>query len=241
MIVEVCANSLESALNAQKAGADRIELCSELGVGGVTPSYGLLKVIKKYITIPVNVLIRPRSGDFTYTDREFEIMKHDIEICKELGFNGIVSGALMSDFSLDVERTKELVEISKPLYFTFHRAIDWVKNPMATLKQLELLGVDAILSSGQQKSSVEGMNQLLEFHNNTENIVIMPGGGIADTNVHQFKEKGFGAVHLSGIRFHKTLGHTPEIQMSTPSFLRDDEVGVSNFEVLQNVVRVVKE
>ncbi|MDX1364760.1 copper homeostasis protein CutC [Arenibacter latericius] len=241
MIVEVCANSLESALNAQKAGADRIELCAELGVGGVTPSYGLLKAIRKYITIPVNVLIRPRSGDFTYTEREFEIMKHDIEMCKELGFNGIVSGVLLSDFSLDVERTKELVELSKPLYFTFHRAIDWVKDPIATLKQLERFGVDAILSSGQQKSSVEGMNQLLELHNNTDRIVIMPGGGIRDTNVHQFKENGFGAVHLSGIRFHKTLEEVPEIPMSTPSFLRDNEVGVSNLEVLKNVMRVVKE
>src|SRR5690606_10189706 len=109
MIVEVCANSLESAINAQKAGADRIELCVELGVGGLTPSYGLLKRIKEYVSIPINVLIRPRSGDFTYSDLEFNIMRTDIELCKNLGFNGIVSGVLLRDLTLDVKRTKELV------------------------------------------------------------------------------------------------------------------------------------
>ncbi len=241
MIVEVCANSLESALNAQNAGADRIELCAELGVGGVTPSYGLLKAIRKHITIPVNVLIRPRSGDFTYSESEFGIMKENIALCKELGFNGIVSGVLHSDFSLDVERTKELLKISSPLEFTFHRAFDWVTDPMKTLKQLEKMGVATILSSGQQKTCEEGLELLWELQKNTEGLVIMPGGGIRDTNVHIFKEKGFAAVHLSGIQFHKTLAQKPEIPMSSPSFLRDDEVGVSSLEVLRNVVGRVKE
>src|SRR5690606_29586637 len=99
MIVEVCANSLESALNAQKAGADRIELCTELAVGGLTPSFGLLQLVRERISIPVNVLIRPRSGDFTYSQLEFEIMKRDIGLCRELGFNGIVSGVLSKDFN----------------------------------------------------------------------------------------------------------------------------------------------
>lgn len=94
MLVEVCANSLESALNAEKAGANRIELCSELAVGGVTPSYGVLKAVREKISIPVRVLIRPRSGDFTYSDEEFNIMKNDIELCVEMGFDGIVSGVL---------------------------------------------------------------------------------------------------------------------------------------------------
>lgn len=241
MIVEVCANSLESALNAQKAGADRIELCAELGVGGVTPSYGLLKLVKKYISIPVNVLIRPRSGDFTYSELEFEIMKHDIELCREIGVNGIVSGVLLKDFTLDLERTKELISVTGPLDFTFHRAFDWVKDPLATLGQLQLLGVDTVLSSGLQKTSLEGMTQLLELYNHAERTVIMPGGGIRDTNVQQFKEKGFAAVHLSGIKFYKTLEHPPHIPMSTPSFLRDNEVGISDLAVLERVVRMVKE
>jgi len=130
MIVEVCANSLESALNAQKAGADRIELCAELAVGGLTPSFGLLQLVREHISIPVNILIRPRSGDFTYSHLEFEIMKKDIALCRELGFDGIVSGVLSKDFNLDYERTKELIEVSGPLQFTFHRAFDWVRDPM---------------------------------------------------------------------------------------------------------------
>ena len=241
MIVEVCANSLESAVNAQKACADRIELCTELAGGGTTPSFGLLKVIKKYISIPVNVLIRPRSGEFTYSDLEFEIMKKDIELCKELGFNGIVSGVLKKDFTLDVERTKELINLSKPMQFTFHRAFDWVEDPMATLKQLEELEVDTILSSGQQNSSVAGIDLLSKLLNKSERTVIMPGGGIQDSNVLEFKKKGFGAVHLTGIKFHRTLDHTPVVPMSTPGFLRDDEIAISHLATLKEVVRLVKE
>tara|TARA_R110000765_G_scaffold143801_2_gene245545 strand:+ start:2538 stop:3305 length:768 start_codon:yes stop_codon:yes gene_type:complete len=241
MIVEVCANSLESALNAQKAGADRIELCNELAVGGVTPSFGLLQLIKEHISIPVNVLIRPRSGDFSYSDPEFEIMKKDIALCRDLGFNGIVSGVLSRDFTLDYKRTKELIGESGPLQFTFHRAFDWVSDPMATLQQLQELEVDTILSSGQQKSSVQGMELLTRLLKKSKGCVIMPGGGIRDTNVLEFKKQGFGAVHLSGIKFHKTLEHTPEIPMSSPGFLRDDEIGISDLATLKEVVRLVKE
>lgn len=241
MIVEVCANSLESAINAQNAGADRIELCVELGVGGLTPSYGLLKGIKDYISIPINVLIRPRSGNFTYSDLEFDSMKADIVLCRELGFNGIVTGVLFRDLTLDVERTKELVALARPLQFTFHRAFDWVGDPVATLEQLELMGVDTLLSSGLRNTSIEGMDQLWELHKRSDHCVIMPGGGVRDTNVHLFKEKGFKAVHLSGVQFHKTLEHAPRIPMSTPSFLRDDEIPVSDLEILREVIRIVKE
>lgn len=241
MIVEVCANSLESALNAQKAGADRIELCAELAVGGVTPSFGLLQLVKEYISIPVNVLIRPRSGDFTYSDMEFEIMKRDVALCRELGFNGIVSGVLSKDLTLDYERTKELIAASRPLEFTFHRAFDWVTDPVATLRQLQELQVDTILSSGQQNSSVEGMDLLNRLSKECKDCVIMPGGGIRDNNVVEFKKKGFMAVHLSGIKFHRTLGQKPQIAMSSPGFLKDDEIGISDLATLKEVVRLVKE
>ncbi len=241
MIVEVCANSLESAVNAQKAGADRIELCAELAVGGVTPSFGMLKMIKEYISIPVNVLIRPRSGDFTYTEMEFEVMKNDVAICSELGYNGIVSGLLNKDFSLDVERTRELITLSGSMDFTFHRAFDWVTDPFVVLSQLDELGVDTVLTSGQQPSSTLGMSLLSQLMQKSDGCTIMPGGGIRDTNVIQFKEKGFGAVHLSGIQFRKTLGHTPKVPMNTANFLREDEVGVSSMDTIREVVRIVKE
>jgi copper homeostasis protein len=128
MKLEICANSYQSALNAEKAGADRIELCSELSVGGITPSYGLLKVVSENITIPVFVLIRPRSGNFNYSDAEFDIIKNNIKLCKKLGLKGIVSGVLNDDNTIDIKRTQELIELSSPLSFTFHRAFDCVPN-----------------------------------------------------------------------------------------------------------------
>lgn len=240
MIVEVCANSLESALNAQKSGADRIELCSELGVGGITPSYGLLKMVRQHITIPVHVLIRPRSGDFTYSDIEFEIMKRNIELCVELGFDGIVSGVLFSDGTLDVDRTKELLGISSPLKFTFHRAFDWVKDPLETLRQLEAIGVDVILTSGLQKSAVEGIDLLMKLHQKSLKTVIMPGSGVNPDNVHHFMADGFKAVHLSGSRFVKRMDTPPKVSMNSPSFLRDDAIAVTDGSIIAEVVDTVK-
>ena len=240
MLVEVCANSLESAINAQKAGADRIELCSELAVGGITPSYGLLKAVKTHISIPVHVLIRPRSGDFTFSDQEFNIMKTDIDLCVELGFEGIVSGVLQKDFTLDAKRTEELVVLSKGLKFTFHRAFDWVKNPFETLDQLEALGVDYILSSGQQKTALEGIDLLTELHQKRTSCTIMPGSGINESNAGKFIEKGFKAIHLSGTKFHHTLYEVPRVSMNSTNFLNDDAIAISDLERIESVVNKVK-
>lgn len=203
MIVEVCANSLASALNAQKAGANRIELCSELAVGGITPSYGLLKAVKEQISIPVHVLIRSRSGDFTYSKDDYEIMKEDIAHCVDLGFQGIVTGVLHQNFTVDLERTAALKEQSKGLKFTFHRAFDWVDDPMGTFDQLEAMGADYILTSGQRNAAIEGIELLADLHRKASKCIIMPGGGIRPANVHSFKEIGFKAIHLSGIDFEE--------------------------------------
>lgn len=240
MLVEVCANSLESALNAQNAGADRIELCSELGVGGITPSYGLLKRVREEVTIPVHVLIRPRSGDFTYSDKEFEIMKTDVALCVDLGFDGIVSGVLRRDFVLDLERTQELIEASKGLKFTFHRAFDWVADPFKTLEILEKMGVDYILSSGQRKSAPEGIELLSKLHQIASACQIMPGGGVRAENVGLFKEKGFKAVHLSGVRFYRSLPVLPSVSMSSASLLQDDKIAITDVETVRGIVNKVK-
>jgi len=189
MLVEVCANSLESARNAQRAGADRIELCSELGVGGVTPSAGLIQLVKKELRIPIHVLIRPRGGHFTYSNAEFEVMKADILACKALGVHGIVSGILREDFSVDIERTKALVELAKPLHFTFHRAFDWVVDPLEAIKQLEELGVQTILTSGAQPSAEIGINLLKSWQQNTS-LTIMAGGGVSPKNASKLKDVG---------------------------------------------------
>ncbi|WP_047247926.1 copper homeostasis protein CutC [Maribacter thermophilus] len=240
MLVEVCANSLESALNAQKAGADRIELCSELAVGGITPSYGLLKLIREQISIPVHVLIRPRSGDFTYSDLEFEIMMRDISLCVEMGFDGVVSGVLDKDFSLDRKRTEDLVKASKELNFTFHRAFDWVGQPLHTLGLLEDVGVNYVLTSGQKKSALAGIELLQELKGCASTIVVMPGSGINDNNVAVFKEKGFKAVHLSGTKLQQTLFEDPLVSMNSSSFMNDDKIAVTSTETIKAVVDKVK-
>jgi len=198
MLLEICANSYQSVLNAQKAGAHRIELCSELSIGGITPSYGLLKLVVDSFSIPVFVLIRPRGGNFNYSNEEFEIMKQDIQLCKSLGCNGIVSGVLTEDNIIDIKRTQELVELSKPLKFTFHRAFDCVKNPNKALEQLINLGVDRVLTSGQATSAEQGLFLLKELNKiSNGRITILAGGGISAKNVINFKDAGFNEIHAS--------------------------------------------
>jgi copper homeostasis protein len=240
MLVEVCANSLESALVAEHAGADRIELCSELAVGGLTPSYGLLKAVKEQVSIPVHVLIRPRSGDFTYSDAEFDIMLTDIALCKELGFEGIVSGVLNKNFTLDVERTRKLKSSAGHLKFTFHRAFDWVKDPLSTLNQLDDLQIDHVLSSGQQKSAPLGIDLLSELEQQNSRVQIMPGSGINSSNVDVFISRGFNAVHLSGTAMIQTLTKTPSISMNSSGFLSDDYSAITQLENIKAVVAKVK-
>jgi copper homeostasis protein len=197
MVLEICASSYQSAINAQNAGAHRIELCSELAVGGVTPSYGLLKNVLATATIPVNVLIRPRSGNFTYSEEEFAIMKTDIQLCKDLGCNGIVSGVLNPDNTIDVERTKELIALAKPLEFTFHRAFDWIENSFEALEQLIQIGATRVLTSGKKHTALEGIDYLNALKERANNIIILPGGGINKENANLFKNKEFKEIHCS--------------------------------------------
>lgn len=198
MKLEICTNSYKSAKNAQEAGAHRIELCQELSVGGITPSYGLLKQVIDTLSIPVFVLIRPRSGNFDYTEEEFDIMKQDIQLCKNLGCAGIVSGVLNKDNTIDIERTKELVELSRPLQFTFHRAFDCVKNPFEALEQLIPLGVERVLTSGFETSAEKGLNHLKQLQEQANGrITILAGSGITFENAKLFKEAGFKEIHAS--------------------------------------------
>ncbi len=198
MLLEICANSYQSSKNAQDAGAHRIELCQELSVGGITPSYGLLKQVRDTLSIPVFVLIRPRSGNFVYTEDELDIMKQDIQLCKDLGFQGIVSGVLNADDTIDLKQTKELVELSKPLSFTFHRAFDCVKNPEEALEQLINLGIERVLTSGLQPSAEKGINTLKKLNEKAKGrITILAGSGINQNNAKRFKEIGLKEIHAS--------------------------------------------
>lgn len=198
MKLEVCANSFQSAKNAQDADAHRIELCQELSVGGISPSYGLIEKVLNDLNIPTFVLIRPRSGNFVYTAEEFAIMKSDIEQCKVLGVHGIVSGVLNEDKSIDIARSKELLALTRPLPFTFHRAFDEVENPDEALEQLIELGVDRVLTSGQEKSAEKGISLLAHLNKQANGrITILAGGGVSSQNAAQFKAIGLKEIHAS--------------------------------------------
>ena len=198
MILEVCANSFQSAIAAQKAGAQRIELCSELALGGITPSHGLIEKVVQALTIPVYVLIRPRSGDFTYYEDEFDVMLRDIAFCRDIKVAGIVSGALLPDLTIDKERVKLLIEAAGAMSFTFHRAFDWTPNATQALHELQEIGVDRILSSGHAHTAIEGLFELKMLHEKSnEATTILPGGGIRPDNVYHFIDAGFLEIHAS--------------------------------------------
>jgi len=187
MIIEVCAESYEYAMKAEKAGADRIELCRDLYLDGLTPDYESAKRTIDSLNIPVFILIRPREGDFVYSNEEFELMKQDIVKFKEMGCKGIVSGVLNNNKSIDIERTQELVELSRPLEFTFHRAFDIVSNPSKEIENLIELGVERVLTSGQKNKALEGLELLEELRNKSNNkIIVMPGSGINKSNIVNF-------------------------------------------------------
>ncbi len=170
-VLEICCDSIQSALSAQQGGADRIELCENLAQGGVTPSAGKIKLAKQLLSIPVFVLIRPRKADFLYSPKEFQIMLEDIQFAKNLGVDGIVSGVLRADGRLDSERMRQLVEASAPLPFTCHRAFDMCREPITALSELMAIGVKRVLTSGQQPDARLGKENLRKF-------VLHSAGGI---------------------------------------------------------------
>lgn len=216
MLLEICANSYQSAKNAQIAGAKRIELCSELSIGGITPSYGLIKQVIEELEIETFVLIRPRSGNFQYSEAEFKIIKKDIQICKDIGCHGIVSGVLNEDNTIDIKRTQDLIALSKPLPFTFHRAFDIVPKPKKALEQLIKLGVHRILTSGQHPKAIDGLDNLKALKEQAKNrIILLVGSGINSQNAKTFLDAGFEELHASASKVIHTessvyFGNTPQ-------------------------------
>ncbi|XP_038847626.1 copper homeostasis protein cutC homolog isoform X1 [Salvelinus namaycush] len=188
-LMEVCVDSVESAINAERGGAGRLELCSSLLEGGITPSIGLLQVVKQYVRIPVYTMIRPRGGDFLYSDREVEVMRKDIELVRSHGADGLVLGALTEDGRVDAELCMELLAVSRPLPVTFHRAFDMVHDPMVTLETLVSLGFERVLTSGCDCSALEGLPLIKRLVEQAKGrITIMPGGGITERNLQRILE-----------------------------------------------------
>ncbi|XP_074641652.1 copper homeostasis protein cutC homolog [Tubulanus polymorphus] len=191
--MEVCVESVASALNAEAGGAIRIELCCNLAEGGTTPTVGMLRVIKDQLRIPVFVMIRPRGGDFLYSDEEFEVMKLDLLALKEAGADGIVLGILQSDGRVDKDRSRELINLSCPLPVTFHRAIDMTKDIFRAMDEIIAMGCERILTSGQESSALEGLPTIKQMVEQArDRITIIPGGGITERNVNRILQ-GSGA------------------------------------------------
>jgi copper homeostasis protein len=184
MLIEVCVDTVESALAAQAGGADRIELCLALAEGGLTPTVGLLQEVRQRVSLPIMVMIRPRPADFCYSPEDFAVMRRDLLAAKELGADGVVLGLLQPDGTIDLDRSRELIQLAHPLPVTFHRAFDLTRDAGEALEQLVDLGAARILTSGQAPDSEAGLDTLTQLVTQAgDRLAVMPGGGIREDNV----------------------------------------------------------
>lgn len=244
-IIEVCAYSVQSALNAFYAGADRVELCDNMYEGGTTPSLGAVINAKSIAPITLNVIIRPRGGDFCYSDIEFEIMKKDIELAKQAAADGIVTGVLNPDGTVDVKRTAELIKLASPLPVTFHRAFDMTNSPFDALDAIIDTGASKILTSGQRANSYEGRELIRSLVEKAgESIIIMPGGGVNANNILQLiTETGAAEFHLSAKKYfpgkmeYKKEGISINVRESIPEY----EVLHSDQQAIRQIVKLVRQ
>jgi copper homeostasis protein len=196
-LLEICCYSMECAVTAQQRGADRIELCSAPQEGGLTPSYGVLKTVRQQVTIPVHPIIRPRGGDFCYSDGEFAAMLMNIRTVRELGYPGLVTGVLDMHGNVDMPRMREIMAAAGNLAVTFHRAFDMCANPKQTFENLKELGVARILTSGQQPSAEKGLKLIRELIAMDDAPIIMAGAGVRPDNLTLFLDAGVKEVHSS--------------------------------------------
>ena len=198
--LEICVDNVESAIDAQNAGADRVELCNNLMEGGTTPGFGTISSARNNLTIGLHVIIRPRGGDFLYTDLEYDILRREIDKCGECGVDGIVLGILESSGGIDVERTGKLIELARPMSVTFHRAFDMCHEPEKGLEDVISAGADRLLTSGQKNKADEGTELIRKLIRQAKDrIIIMPGSGINELNIATVaKTTGAKEFHLTG-------------------------------------------
>ncbi|MFY9938693.1 MAG: copper homeostasis protein CutC [Silvibacterium sp.] len=239
-VLEICVDSVESAIAAERGGAQRVELCSDLLEGGIAPSPGLLELVRRRVRIDIFVMIRPRGGDFCYAAEEFAVMKADIRYAKRLGADGVVVGILDADGFVDVQRTRELVELARPLPVTFHRAIDVSADLADSLERVIASGAQRVLTSGGKRRAVDGMQDISDAIRRTRgHISIMAGGGLNPENIRMVAE-GTGAAE-----YHASLNTStpsPVRHRSNSLFLGTDmERDYSRYVVREEDVRALRE
>jgi copper homeostasis protein len=233
--IEICVDSVESSIAAELGGAHRIELCSALSEGGMTPSSGLIQTVREAVTLDLFVIIRPRGGNFTYSPKEFEVMRRDVRNAQSLGANGLVFGLLTSDGQVDRDRTRLLVEDARPLAVTFHRAFDACNDLDRALEEVISSGASRLLTSGGCSDAVSGMRRIARLREAAGNrIRIMAGGGVRTSNVAALVEgTGIRDVHTS----LNSKGARPEIQAAS----RLPQIGIFDpFIVTEEDVRSFK-
>jgi len=237
MKIEICSDSLESILIANKVGANSIELCSCMTVGGVTPSSALIKKAVEISKIPIHCLIRPREGHFVYNDYEFNTIINDIKDAKENGVKGIVIGVLTEDFKINITQLDKIIKVSKGLKITFHRAFDSIVDSKKAIDLLSKIGVNRILSSGKANKAVNGIKNLIDWKNYDSKILIQPGGGIDKNSALLFKNEGFESIHLSGTREEKWNRPIPK---STDNTFIKQTVRRPSFKKMEDVIVIAK-
>ncbi|MEO8295461.1 MAG: copper homeostasis protein CutC [Gemmatimonadota bacterium] len=200
ILVEACVDSVESGMAAEAGGARRLELCASLVEGGTSPSAGMIAQCRARVAIPIYVMIRPRGGDFLYSELELEVMERDIHGAKLLGADGVVFGLLLQDGRVDIERTMRLIQAARPLDVTFHRAIDVCRDPIEALDALMTIGVDRVLTSGQAASALAGSRTIaLMVEHARGRLIVLPGGGVNERNAARVVERtGTGEIHVRG-------------------------------------------
>ena len=207
--LEVIGFNIESCTLAQAAGAHRIELCDNPGEGGTTPSYGFIKTAREVLKIELYPIIRPRGGDFLYSDAEFEVMKTDVKVCKELGCDGVVIGILNTDGTVDKKKCGELVQLAYPMGVTFHRAFDRVNNAAQALEDVIEIGCERILTSGLVPNALDGAEALAALIKQAdERIIIMPGSGVRADNIVELAQK------TGAVEFHTSARMNIESRMN---------------------------
>ncbi|MDD4778596.1 MAG: copper homeostasis protein CutC [Fermentimonas sp.] len=243
-LLEICANSVKSCIEAQKGGANRVELCAGIPEGGTTPSYGDIVLARELLNIKLNVIIRPRGGDFLYNDLEHKIMLKDIENAGRLGVDGVVFGCLTPEGDIDMKRNMELIEAAGDMSITFHRAFDMCRDPFNALEKIIELGFDRILTSGQKSKAVEGINLLKELTLKAgDRIIIMPGSGVNAGNIAQLaRETGTKEFHLSAREPLESgmLYRNPNLKMGgTAVVINEFEEQVTSAEKIRETIKAL--